>query len=77
VFFVPEKHGSEQSALRTCCIGYQAGADVIFSATVGGHGWPESSPMDGLWRVAEKTSRSKRDFEEMQYQVALTLSERK
>jgi hypothetical protein len=33
--------------------------------------------MDGLWRVAEKTSRSNRDFEEMHSQVALTLSERK
>jgi len=32
----------------------QASADVFFSATVGGHGWPESSSMDGLRRVAEK-----------------------
>ena len=53
-----------------------ADADVIFSATVGGHGWPESSPTDGLWRVAEKTSRSNRDFEEMQSQVALKDSEK-
>ncbi len=37
----------------------------------------KSSPMEGLWRVAEKTSRSNRDFEEMQSQVALTLSETK
>ena len=31
-----------------------ASAYVLFSETVAGHGWPEASPMDGLWRVAEK-----------------------
>jgi hypothetical protein len=31
-----------------------ASAYVLFSVTVAGHGWPEPSPMDNLWRVAEK-----------------------
>ena len=42
----------------------QAKAYVLFSATVGGHGWPESSPREGLWRVAEKMYGAFAIFEE-------------